>query len=155
MSLQRLLSEGRLRPHQTSVREIVELCEVADRDLADAAVLQLSTDRRFATAYNAALALATMALHAGGYRAVGIGHHWATFQALSEIMGPQQQARQDYFDHCRGRRNTADYDRAGVTTESQAQELLAEATAFREEVLEWLRVEHPELAPDSETQHDH
>ena len=151
MSFQRLLSEGRMRPHRTSAKEVAELLEVADRDLADAAVLQLSADRRFATGYNAALALATIALHAGGYRATGVGHHWVTYQALSDIMGPEQQARQDYFDHCRGRRNTADYDRAGVVAESEVRELLAEVTAFRREVLDWLRAEHPTLLPTGDS----
>ena len=151
MSFQRLLSEGRMRPHRTSAKEIADLCEVADRDLADAAVPQLSTDRRFATAYNATLALATMVLHAGGYRAVGAGHHWITYQALPDIMGPQLQARRDYFDHSRSRRNTADYDRAGVISETEAQELLTEATAFRQEVLEWLRAEHPVLLTTGES----
>lgn len=52
-----------------------DLLRVADRDLADAEIPQLSSDRRFATAYNAALQMATIALYAAGFRACGAGHH--------------------------------------------------------------------------------
>jgi len=79
MSLQSLLADGRIRPHRSSVREVADLLRVVERDLADASVTQLSTDRRFATAYNAALLLATIALHASGFRTASTGHHWATF----------------------------------------------------------------------------
>ena len=147
MSLQSLLAEGKLRPHRTSAKEIAELLEMVDRDLADAAFPQISADRRYATAYNAALALATIMLHASGYRSTGVGHHRTTIQALPEIAGPQAQARADYLDNCRTRRNLADYSRAGVIAGTEAEELLAEAEAFRRDVLEWLRVNHVSLLP--------
>ena len=147
MSLRELLADGRIRSHETSAREVADLLRVVDRDLADAAILQLSTDRRFATAYNAALQLATIALHASGYRAVGAGHHWATFHVLPEIMGPQTQARADYFDSCRSKRNVTDYDRAGEISAHDADEILAEARVFREELLDWLKKNHARLVP--------
>jgi len=147
MSLKALLADGRIRAHTTSAREVADLLRVVDRDLADAALSQLSTDRRFATAYNAALQLATIALHASGYRAAGAGHHWTTFHVLPEIMGPQTQARADYFDSCRSKRNVTDYDRAGEISEHDAEEILAEAKTFRKELLAWLKVNHSTLAP--------
>ena len=145
MGLQSLLAEGKLRPHQTSRKEVADLLTVVRRDLADAAVTSISDDRRFATAYNAALALATIALHAAGYRAAGVGHHATTFQVLPEIMGPEVQPQADYFDLCRSRRNTTDYDRAGEITNREAEELLEEAVSFRDQVLEWLRANHSGL----------
>ena len=60
--LNRLLAEGKLRSHRTSAREIADLLGVVDRDLADAAVQDVSADRRFAIAYEAALQLATITL---------------------------------------------------------------------------------------------
>jgi uncharacterized protein (UPF0332 family) len=113
--------------------------------VSDAAVPQLSADRRFVTAYNAALALATVVLSAGGYRAVGAGHHWTTIQALPELLGPEAQTRADYLDTCRSRRNTADYDRVGTVSNVEAEELLAEVAAFHDDVLEWLRANYPGL----------
>ena len=148
MTLRDLLAEGRLRAHMTSAQEVADLLRVVDRDLADAAVAQLSADRRFATAYNAALQLATIALHAAGYRAVGTGHHWATFQALPEVApGPQSRTRADYLNQCRSKRNMTDYDRAGVVSDAEAAEILAEARMFRVDLLAWLGQHHPTLTP--------
>jgi len=98
MPLRDLLADGRIRPHRSSAREVADLLRVVDRDLADASITQLSTDRRFATAYNAALLVATIILHAAGYRTASAGHHWATFHVLPEILGPAAQARADYLD---------------------------------------------------------
>ena len=73
----------------------------------------LSADRRFATAYNAALELATITLYCKGYRPIGWGHHHTVFQAMKESMGADYADLADYFDACRIKRNVIDYDRAG------------------------------------------
>jgi hypothetical protein len=65
--LNRLLAEGRLRKHRTSAREIADLFRVVERNLADASVEAVSTDRRFTIAYEAALGLATITLYCNGY----------------------------------------------------------------------------------------
>ena len=148
MSLKDLLADGRIRPHKTSAKEVADLLRVVDRDLADAGVAQLSTDRRFATAYNAALKLATIALHAAGYsRPAATGHHWATLHVLPEIMGPQSLARADYLDSCRSKRNVTDYDRAGEISNKELREILAEVRRFRADLLAWLGRNHPALLP--------
>jgi len=56
MTLKDLLVEGRIRPHQTAEKEIADLFQVVARDLADREIPQLSADRRFAMAGNAAQA---------------------------------------------------------------------------------------------------
>jgi hypothetical protein len=145
LTLKELLADGRLRPHKTSPKEVADLLRVVDRDLADAEVAQLSTDRRFATAYNAASQLATVALHAAGYRAAGAGHHWATIQVLPEIMGAQAVARADYLDNCRAKRNVSDYDRVGEISEREVEEIIAEVRAFRANLQGWLKKMHPTL----------
>ncbi len=148
-NLQTWLNEGRLQQHKTSVKEIADLLKVVDRDLADASIKEISADRRFATAYNAALQLATIVLHASGYRAGKTGHHWVTFKILPEVMGPEAQERADYFNSCRSTRNVTDYDRAGVVADATADEILEEAKSFKAEVLKWLKVSHPELLAGS------
>ncbi|MBI2193755.1 MAG: hypothetical protein HYU36_17405 [Planctomycetes bacterium] len=133
MSLEELLADGCIRARRTSAREAADLLRVVDGGLADAAVPHLSTDRRFATAYNAALRLAAVALHAPGYRAAGAGHHCATFHVLPEIVGPQARARAGYLDNCRSKRNVTDYDRAGEISERDAEGILAEAKTVRKD----------------------
>jgi hypothetical protein len=73
------------------------------------------------------------------------GHHWRTLALLPELMGPDQAARKTYLDSCRRARNAADYDRAGVVSESELTELLEDTLAFRNDVIDWLRSTHPDL----------
>ncbi len=149
MRLKKLLAEGQLRKHKTSAREIAELLVIVERDLKDADQRVLSVDRRFATAYNAALQLATIALHAAGYRTAGHGHHWATFHLLPEVMGSKALNRADYLDACRTKRNVADYDRAGEVSEVEMAEILDEVCKFRTDVIGWLESRHPNLLSHS------
>jgi hypothetical protein len=148
-NLQRFLDSGRLKEQATSKSEIESLLNVVDRDLADASVHGLSADRRFATAYNAALQLATIVLRAEGYRTSGVGHHWTTFAVLPDALGPEAQATADYLDACRARRNTVDYDGIGIATEDDVHELVGETVGLRSTVKGWLGVAHPELLGES------
>ena len=145
MRLKKLFDEGRLRKHKTSAREIAELLAIVDRDLKDADQRVLSVDRRFATAYNAALQLATIVLHAAGYRTTGHAHHWATFHILPEVMGSKSLDLADYLDACRTKRNVADYDRAGEVSEVEMAEILDKVRKFRADLIEWLRSRYPDL----------
>jgi len=147
-SLRRLLESGGLRRHRSSQNEIGGLLAVADRDLADAQVPQVSLDRRFSTAYSGALQLATVVVAASGHRvAAQRGHHAVTWQALPQLMGDGLRETAIYFDSCRALRNTTDYDRAGVVSASEVEELLREAATLRQAVLEWLAAQHPDLVP--------
>lgn len=147
MPLRQFLTDGQLKPHRTSPREIRDLVRVADRNLKDAAVEEISFDLRFITAYQAVLQLATIVLAASGYRTTGKGHHWVTFKVLPELFGRGSQDLADYFDQCRGKRNLSDYDRAGEISDAEAEELLNEAKKFRVTVLDWLKRGHSKLVP--------
>jgi hypothetical protein len=148
MSLQAWLSEDKLKRHTASTKEIQSLFQVIDRDIADAGVVGVSADRRFATAYKAGLQLATVALLASGYRvSAGKGHHFVTLSALQYTMGKSAVGRMNYLNVCRQTRNKTDYDRAGVTEEQEVIELLEEVNHFRRDVLNWLEQHHPALAP--------
>jgi hypothetical protein len=141
------LDEGRIKRQPPDRGEIERLLAVSDRDLADANVRGVSVDRRFATAYGAALQLAVVVLRASGYRtsSATAGHHRVTLALLPELLGPEQADRTMFLDSCRRARNQADYDRVDVTSEADLVELLEDAWALRSEVLDWLRRVHPEL----------
>jgi uncharacterized protein (UPF0332 family) len=140
-----LLREGRIRRHHTNPQEIASLFQVVERDLADAALPALSADRRFATAYNAALQAATAVTYSEGYRAHGIGHHSTTFEFLKEAMGPGITSLADYFDDCRRKRNRADYIGAGYISATEAEDLLRETREFASQAQAWIQTHHPEL----------
>src|SRR5579863_1972266 len=146
MNWQSLLHSQRIRPHKTSLQELDDLRDVVERDLQDAAVEALSPDRRFATAYNAALQLAKMVTACSGCRLVGSGHHLTTFEALEIAMGSPVANLVAYFDTCRRKRNQVDYDCANAATETEAEDLLRKAEEFRDLVEQWIRKEYPQYA---------
>jgi uncharacterized protein (UPF0332 family) len=116
------------------------------RDLGDAAVAGLSADRRFATAYNAALQAANMAIACAGYRITSkVGHHRISFESAKFLLGNRTHRYADYFETCRRKRNTIDYTFSNVATETEAKEILAQAAEFYSQVEDWIAKNHPSL----------
>ena len=147
MSLTKLLAAERVRRHRTSEKEISSLRALVERDLRDARLRELSPDRAFAIAYNAALQLSTMVLACAGYRVSPSlpGHHQTTLEAARLALHSECRPLLDYFETCRRMRNTIDYDYAEVVTNSQAQELLRNTEAYRKLVEEWIAECHSGL----------
>jgi len=148
MNFDELLRDDRLRQHKTSQQEIKEMLYLVDRDLIDASVEGLSSDRRFMIAYDPVLTLATIPLYCAGYRTHGAGHHWTVFLTLPLSMSPEQKALASYLDSCRNKRNISSYDRSGRITDGEAAELLEEAIIFKSKIEAWLRDNHPEFSPE-------
>jgi hypothetical protein len=120
---------------------------VVERDLADAAIPELSTDRRFATAYNAVLQMAKMAVACAGYRTLARPRqHETSFQAAELALGKSAANHIAFFDTCRVKRNRVDYDLAGVISETEAAELLEKAAEFRDLLEQWIKGKFPQLA---------
>lgn len=147
MTWQQLLTQNRIRQHTTSKNELEDLRGVVARDLNDAAIPGLSADRSFATAYNAALQLAKMAVACAGYRVSGIGAHQASFEAVELAIGTSVANHAAYFETCRRKRNTLDYDAAYIVSDAEASEILKQAQEFRVAVEEWIAKIYPHLAP--------
>jgi uncharacterized protein (UPF0332 family) len=144
MSLKQWAANGWVRPHKTSPQEIQDLLAIIKRDLADAKS-DISADWQFGIAYNAALKLCTILLHASGYRAEKHLQHYRTLAAMPLILGPERKKDADYLDTCRNKRNIVEYDRAGGATRQDARELIEFTRAFLEEVIKWLEKEHIDL----------
>jgi len=60
-------------------------------------------------------------------------------------MGDEHSETAAYFESCRAKRNVGTYDRGGEISDTEADELLAEATHFKLQIEQWLRAEHPGL----------
>ena len=141
-----LLANKEAQRHKTSKRELDNMRALIARDLADAAIASLSSDRRFATAYNAALQSANMVIACAGYRIVSkVGHHRVSFESVKLVLGKPADKYADYFETCRRKRNTIDYTFSNVATETEAKEILAQASQFYGEVEDWLAKNHPSL----------
>ena len=144
MSLEDWLNEGRLKTHTTGQKEIEQLFAVFKRDMADAQAEALSTDRRFTTAYNAALMVARAALAASGYRTSGEGNHYWTIQSLAFTLQPDIKSIKK-FNKFRKKRNISDYEMTGMVSEQEVGEMLSLAQDLRAAVEKWLHEHHPEL----------
>jgi hypothetical protein len=145
MSLQNLLTIGRLQPHQPDAAGIVKLLQSARRNLADAHVAQVSTDNRFDAAYKCIMQCAMLGLWANGYRTSTSqpGHHQTAIQSLGLTMGVTQ-PEIIVLDALRRQRNVSDYEGDPVSTATlqacvdQAKQLLAHAE-------NWLRAHRSDL----------
>jgi uncharacterized protein (UPF0332 family) len=116
------------------------------RDLADAGVPGVSADRRFATAYNAALQAANMAIACAGYRITSqTGHHRLSLQSAELALGKTAQKYANYFDTCRRKRNQIDYTFSNVATETEATEIVLQAKEFYLHIEAWIAKNHPSL----------
>ncbi len=125
MSLETWAKNGWLRPHKITRQEIVDLLGVIERDLKDAQ-RDLSADWKFGIAYNAALQLCTILLNASGYRPEKLQAHYRTLQSLPLILGAERKDDGDYLD-------------------TDAKELIEFTKRLREDVLDWLKKNHPDL----------
>ena len=137
---------GWLRPHTTSRQEIGDLFAVADRDLQACQTPELVSDWRFNIAYNAALQLSTAALAAAGYEAERANHHYRVIQSLEYTLRVDTNTI-GKFDLFRKKRNITDYERADTISETEAEEMRRLAATLRIGVEDWIRENHPELAP--------
>lgn len=140
-----LLSHKEVRQHTTSENEISDLLAVVERDLKDAALVGLSSDRRFATAYNAALQLCKLSIACKGYQVSSKAHHQKTFEFAQIAIGKRSDDHISYFEYCRRKRNSLDYDRAGVVTDTESEELLSKVVDFKKIVIQWLQAEYPQF----------
>jgi len=125
------LASKEAQRHKTSKKELDNMRALIARDLADAAIAGLSADRRFATAYNAALQAANMAIACAGYRIMSkVGHHRVSLESMKLVLGKPAHEYADYFEICRRKRNTIDYTFSNVASEIEAQEILFQAVEF-------------------------
>jgi hypothetical protein len=145
MSLQDWANNGWLRTHRSSRDEIAGLLAIVERDLDDAAERGISADWRFGIAYNAALKLCTVLVHASGYRPERTLQHYRTIAALPLVLGDGKKDDTVYLETCRVKRNTVEYDMAGAATDADADELLEFAKRLRKDVMAWLRANHADL----------
>ena len=148
MSLEQWSRNGWLQQDDATIAEIQQLFRVVDRDLSDAQAPGLSDDGRFQHAYDAALQLCMIALRACGYRVrKGQGHHKYGIDSLRHTLGKHWSQTADHIERCSRLRGQAIYERFGVVSEEDAQDLIAMARDLRADVIKWLKSDHPKLTP--------
>jgi len=107
----------------------------------------LSADRQFATAYSAALLVATLALAASGYRAQQEGHHYWSIQSLAFTMKLDAKTISQ-LNTFRRKRNIVDYERVGMVSEQEIKKMITLAKELRTMVVEWLKNNYSEFVQE-------
>jgi len=95
-------------------------------------------------AHNAAVQAAKAALAAAGYRARKEGQHYLVLQSLAFTVKTDP-ATIKQLDKFREKRNISGYERAGLVTEQEAEEMIELAKQLRDDVEQWLRAHYPSL----------
>ena len=145
MSLEDWLNDKLIVRHRPSAGEVAQLLHICDRDLEKAQIIELGPDWRLSIAHNAAVQAAKAALTAAGYRARKEGQHYLVLQSLAFTVRTDP-ATIKQLDKFREKRNISDYERAGLVTEQEAEEMIALAKQLRYDVERWLRAHYPSLA---------
>lgn len=140
---------GHLIEHEPTVAEVRGLLGVIDRELQDAAVAGLSDEGRFTHAYDAALILCKLALHASGFalQKRTPGHHSRWNNSLEFTLGKEQMETLVLLSKSSHLRHISFYDQTGVVQRQDADDLLETAQKFRSDILIWLRSRYPHLVP--------
>ena len=89
-----------------------------------------------------------MAIASAGYRVVAKqGHHQVGLAAAELAIGLSIAGLIAYFEMCRRKRNQLDYDTANIVSDTEAAEILEKAREFKQEVEDWIAMNHPGLVP--------
>ena len=83
-------------------------------------------------------------MRATGHRPKTVGAHYNTFLAL-EAADPTFAKLSAYFDGCRIKRNSCEYDFAGGITDTEANGLLKTVRQFAVDAEAWIAVRYPKL----------
>lgn len=145
MNLEKWVEYGWLRGEPSSADEIRDLLGIVNRALTDSRVRAISDDLRFQAAFSAALTSANIALRASGYRTrVQTGHHQKIVESLELTLrcDPKLIQKLRVFSK---KRNATSYDAAGGVSEQELEQAIGLAEALREDVLLWLKKNHPTL----------
>ena len=145
MTLENLLSIGRLHPHKATATEIRRLLASAKAALADARRSQNSSATRFDVAYKAIMQCALAALMANGFRPSTSepGHQQTTIQTLPKTIGLPADSMK-VLDGFRRARNLSDYEGEPVE-DAKVRECIEWAEALLANVRGWLKTNQPDL----------
>jgi uncharacterized protein (UPF0332 family) len=144
-ALKPLIENRWLEEGTSSPEEVRGLLGIVERRMEEAQGSLKYPDTIFILVYDAVLAAATAVLRAHGVRAKRERHHEMTFRALREVRVPGISDQARYYDECRRKRNTLEYDSVADVSNAEAADFLREALRFTAEVRAWLEREHPEL----------
>jgi len=144
MSLDNLVGRS-LEKLEPDASVIKRLLSSAERNIADAHVMEISSENRFDAAYKSIMQLANAALQANGFRTLTSkpGHHMTMIQGLGQTIGLDKESV-IVLDALRKQRNVADYS-GDIVPASAVDECIKHAEKLLHDVNQWLKDNKPEL----------
>jgi len=144
MSLDNLVGRT-LEKIEADATVIKRLISAAERNIADAHIMEVSSENRFDAAYKAIMQLSNAALQASGFRTLTSkpGHHMTMIQVLSQTIGLDKQTV-IVLDALRKQRNVADYS-GDIVPASAVDECVKHAENLLHDVNHWLKENKTEL----------
>ncbi len=135
MPYEELQRQGKIKPYPARSEEIKKLLQVASRDLS-AAERNLADDPDWAytIAYNAVLQAARAVVLAKGFRPRGAEQHATVVQFIEETLGKPYSKQIGLFDQMRRKRHRVIYEVAGLVSRKEAEQAVAFAKQFVEEI---------------------
>jgi hypothetical protein len=144
MSLQEWLENGWLREHKTKPDDIRDLLERAKRNISESYRFAGDPDWQFNIIYAAIINLADVALMAEGFRTRSGSHHYYAIESLKITIGVDNKTLAS-IDLFRKKRHLATYEKSGVITMDQVEQILRITKDLQKQVRKWLEDKHPEL----------
>src|SRR5436309_2579415 len=94
------------------------------------------------------IALCMIALRACGYRVPkGSGHHKRGIDSLRYTLGSHWAQTADHLERCTRLRSQGMYERIGIVSDQDAQDLIDSTRQLRTDVIKWLKNQHAKLVP--------
>ena len=126
-----LIEKGLIESGRFSRRQVEDLLNVAQRDLATSAeVLESAHEWAYAIAYNAMLQAGRAFMFQEGYRSKGEGHHLTVIKFLRARLDQDFTGIIHVMDRMRRKRNRSLYDTTGAISLKEAGEAIETAHDF-------------------------
>lgn len=131
MPYDKLLQQGRIRPHVANPKEIRALLDLADRDLHVAELtLKVDPDWAYTIAYNSILQASRALMFSQGFRPRRSEGHVTVVRFVREALGSEHLSKVNLFDQMRRKRHCMLYEMAGLVGSQEAKNSLAFAKEF-------------------------
>jgi hypothetical protein len=148
MSLDDWLDNRWLHRHVTSAQEIQALLHSAKEDLRSARVEGIAAGWKLNMAYTASLRYGRVALYACGFRPGRDREHERTIDSLIFTVSSVGADTIKLLHKIRKMRHTATYDSVDMISDAEADAAMRVAGGLQEQLMNWLRDNHPELLDD-------
>jgi uncharacterized protein (UPF0332 family) len=135
MDIKELEQQGLIESFAATLQDIDDLLEVARRDLTAARhMLPFDSDWSLAIAYNAALQAVLALMYAHDYRPRGANMHATALDFAAVVLDERLRREISRLNRLRRKRHRTLYHEAGLVSQSEAENSLAFAERFVEDI---------------------